>query len=269
MALVRAHNLVIAAGGVVAGGWIALEAVMVPGTLAWAAVAALGVGAAGNVVNDLLDVPADVANRRLGRPLATGAVGKRAAIATAATAAALGLLAAAFAGRLVLAVGAAALALLLAYSPLLKPLPLVGNVAAAAVAGLPLAYGALAVGRPAAGLVPWVLATAIHLVRELVKDIEDESGDRVLRRSTLAVLLGPRRAGIVTSVAAMAFIPLSLVLPLRAHYGPSYYLFALPAQMAVLVAATQLLLGRTDRIPLLLKTAMVTGLVALVTGRVA
>jgi 4-hydroxybenzoate polyprenyltransferase len=267
--LVRAPNLVIAAGGVLAGGWIGLGAIAYPAPLVWAALSALGLGAAGNIVNDLLDRPGDVVNARLDRPLATGRIAPRPAVRIAGIVAALGLLSAALAGRHVFAVGAAALAVMFAYSPLLKPVPLLGNVAVAAIAGLPLAYGALAVGWPAAGVVPWVLAAAIHLVREIVKDIDDEPGDRVLRRRTLAVVLGRRGAAIVASLGAVAFIPLSLLLPLQARYGPAYYLFALPAQMAVLVAATQLLLERRDRIPLLLKAAMVTGLVALVTGRVA
>jgi 4-hydroxybenzoate polyprenyltransferase len=114
-----------------------------------------------------------------------------------------------------------------------------------------------------------VLAGALHLVRELVKDVEDEPGDRLARRRTLAVVLGTRRAAVTAGIAAIAFVPLSLVLPLRAQYGAAYYLFALPAQMAALVAATQLLLGQTGRVPLLLKAAMLAGLVALVSGRVA
>jgi len=267
--LIRAPNLVMAAGGVVAGGWIGLAGVATPPPLVWAALSGIGLGAAGNAINDVFDVPADLANRRTERPLVTGAMTTRAAVVLALGAGVLGLATAALAGGRVFAAATAALAVMLVYSPWLKPVPLVGNVAVAAVAGFPLAYGALAVGRPAAGLVPWVLAAAIHLVREMVKDIEDEVGDRVLRRRTLAVALGPRGAAIVAGAAAAAFVPLSLVLPLRAHYGAAYYLLALPAQMAVLIAATHLLLGRTDRIARLLKAAMVAGLVALVAGRVA
>jgi len=258
-----------AAGGVVAGGWIGLAGLAAPPPLVWAALSGVGLGAAGNAINDWFDVPADLANRRTERPLVTGAISSRAAVALALGAGVFGLVAAALAGGRVFAAAAAVLAVMLAYSPWLKPLPLVGNVAVAAVAGFPLEYGALAVGWPAAGFVPWVLAAAIHLVREMVKDIEDEVGDRVLHRRTLAVALGPRGAAVAAGAAAAAFVPLSLFLPLRAHYGAAYYLFALPAQMAVLIAATRLLLGQTDGIARLLKAAMVAGLVALVMGRVA
>jgi len=267
--LIRGPNLVLAAGGVVAGGWIGLADVGAPAPLVWAALSGLGLGAAGNAINDWFDVPADIANRRTERPLVSGAMTPRAAALLALGAGVFGLATAALAGGSVFAAAAAVLAVMLAYSPWLKPVPLVGNLVVAAVAGFPLEYGALAVGRPAAGLVPWVLAAAIHLVREMVKDIDDEAGDRVLRRRTLAVVLGPKGAAVAAGIAAAAFVPLSLILPLRAHYGAAYYLFALPAQMAILIAATRLLLGQTDRIARLLKAAMVAGLMALVAGRVA
>lgn len=266
--LVRAPNLALAAGGVVAGGWIALETLALPTALCWAAASAIALGAVGNIVNDLFDVPADIANQRTTRPLVAHSISPRQAVAAACVAAPVGLGAAALAGRAVLGAAAVALVVLLIYSPVLKPVPLLGNVAVALVAGFPLAYGALAVSRFGAGLVPWALAGALHFVRELVKDVEDAPGDRLAGRRTVAVVLGVRRTAVVASAAALAFVPLSVVLPLRAHYGAAYYLIALPAQMAVLVAATQLLLGEIARAPRLLKAAMVAGLVALVSGRV-
>src|SRR6266853_1565196 len=145
-------------------------------------------------------------------------------------------------------VGLAAFAVLVLYSPVLKRRGVLGNVAVALVAGLPLMYGAIAVGHPAAGLVPWILAAWIHLVREIVKDIDDQAGDRTLGRRTL---------------------PLSLVLPAQAHYHGSYYLIALFAQLVVLAVASRLFTGRTQRNSRLLKGAMLLGIVALVAGRVA
>ena len=265
--LVRAHNLLIAAAGVAAGGWIALGRIAVPGALAWAAVSGVGLGAAGNVINDILDVDADVVNRGRMRPIAGRRIGVRAALACFGAGALTGLVAAALAGRTVLLVGAAALAVMLAYSPVLKPVPAVGNLAVAVVAGLPLMYGALAVGSPGAGAVPWALAAALHFVREIVKDIEDVEGDRAVSRRTLAVVLGRRGAATVAGAAAVAFVPLSFFLPWRAEYGGAYFVIALPVQMAVLIAASWLFLGRIHRVSALLKGAMVGGIAALAAGR--
>src|SRR5213078_4796845 len=224
--------------------------------------AAIGFGAAGNALNDIWDRAGDRVNRPRGeRPLAAGRLARGTADLCVVAAAAL------VNGAAVL-VGTAALAVMIAYSPLLKRLGLPGNVAVALVAGLPLLYGAIAVDRPAAGLVPWTLAAWLHLVREIVKDLDDQAGDAVLGRRTLPLVLGARRAGVVAGALAAAFVPLSLALPAQAHYGGAYFLIALFAQLAVLAVASRLFAGHSARNSLLLKGAMLVGIVALVAGRV-
>src|SRR6266545_4183488 len=161
------------------------------------------------------------------------------------------------------------LAVMLAYSPLLKPRPLIGNLAVAVVAGSPPFYGALAAGVPGAGMVPWVLAAWLHFVREIVKDVEDEPGDRTIGRRTLPIAVGRRPALVIAAGAGLLFVPASLLLPRSAGYGGPYFVIALFAQLAMLIAATWLLLGRVDRVSILLKGAMVVGLIALVAGKVA
>ena len=268
--LVRIHNLLLAAVGVLAGGWIALGALRTPNVLALAAVAAIGFGMAGNVLNDIWDQAADRLNRPGGeRPLAAGRVSRGTADLCVAAGAVVGLGAAALVNGAAVLVGLAAFAVLVLYSPVLKRRGVLGNVAVALVAGLPLMYGAIAVGHPAAGLVPWILAAWIHLVREIVKDIDDQAGDRTLGRRTLPLVLGTRRASLVAAGLAAAFVPLSLVLPAQAHYHGSYFLIALFAQLVVLAVASRLFTGRTQRNSRLLKGAMLLGIVALVAGRVA
>ena len=268
--LVRIHNLVLAAAGVLAGGWIALGSLLTPNVLVLAAVAAVGFGIAGNVLNDIWDQTADRLNRPGGeRPLAAGRVSRGTADLCVAAGAVVGLGAAALVNGAAVLVGLAAFAVLVLYSPVLKRRGVLGNVAVALVAGLPLMYGAIAVGHPAAGLVPWILAAWIHLVREIVKDIDDQAGDRSLGRRTLPLVLGTRRASVVAAGLAAAFVPLSLVLPAQAHYHGSYFLIALFAQLVVLAVASRLFTGRTQRNSRLLKGAMLVGIVALVAGRVA
>jgi len=268
--LARAHNLLIAAVGVLAGGWIALGTVATPKGLAFAALAAAALAAAGYAVNDIWDTAGDRLNRPAAeRPLASGRVARSTADLVVVAGALVGLAGAALVGETAMLVGLGALAVMLAYSPLLKRRGPPGNLAVATLAGLPLMYGAIAVDRPAAGVVPWTLAAWVHLVREIVKDLDDERGDRALGRRTLPIHFGTRRAGLVAAVLALAFVPLSLVLPARAHYGGAYYLIALFAQLAVLVVAARLFVGRTGRNTVLLKGAMLVGIVALVAGRIA
>ncbi len=268
--LVRFPNLVVAAAGVLAGGWIALGALATPSVLAFAALAAVGFGAAGNALNDIWDGAADRVNRPGGeRPLATGRLARGTADLCVAGGTLLGLGAAALVSGTAVFVGGAALAVMAVYSPVLKRWGFPGNIAVALIAGLPLMYGALAVGRAAAGLVPWTLAAWIHLLREIVKDLDDEAGDRALGRRTLPIVLGARRAAVVAATLAATFVPLSLALPAQAHYGGAYFLVALFAQLAVLAVASRLFSGRTRGNSVILKGAMLVGIVALVAGRVA
>jgi 4-hydroxybenzoate polyprenyltransferase len=267
--LIRGPNLLITAAGVLAGGWIALGRVALPKELVFAALSGMALGAVGNTWNDIRDVAADRVNRPGTRPLAAGQIARGVAEVIVFDGSLLGIaLAALVSGRQILA-ACAALAVMLVYSPFLKPRPLIGNLAVAVVAGSPPFYGALAVGIPAAGLVPWVLAAWLHFVREVVKDVEDEAGDRAIGRRTLPIAVGRRHAMVVAAGAGLLFVPASLLLPRNAGYGGAYFLIALLAQMAMLVAATWLLLGRVERVSALLKGAMVIGLVALVAGKVA
>lgn len=267
--LIRAPNLIIAAAGVLAGGWIALTEVAFPKELIYAALSGVALGAAGNTWNDVRDVVADRINRPETRPLAAGTVHRGTADLMLFAGALVGLTSAGLvSGRQVVA-ALAALGVMLVYSPLLKPVPLLGNLAVAVVAGSAPFYGALAVGRPAAGLVPWILAAWLHFVREVVKDVEDEPGDRAIDRRTLPIVVGRRPAMVIAAGAALLFVPASLLLPKNDGYTGAYFLIALPVQMAVLIAATWLLLGKVERVSALLKGAMVIGVFALIMGKAA
>ena len=267
--LVRFPNLLLAAAGVIAGGWIALRIIGWTPLLGWAALSGVGLGAAGNALNDLHDAPADAVNRPGGRPFASGRVSRGTAELCVAGGAFIGLAAAALVNGTQVLIALAAFAVMAAYSPWLKPRGVPGNVAVAVVAGLPLLYGAAAVGRAAAGVVPWAIAAWIHLARELVKDLEDEPGDRAAGRRTLPVALGTARAGRIAIVLVLGFVPVSLVLPWLAGYGGAYFAGAAVAQLVVVLAALRLRRGRWSGASTLLKAAMVAGLFALVAGRVA
>lgn len=229
----------------------------------------MAIGAVGNTWNDLRDVEADRVNRPGSRPLAAGQVSGGTVRLILFHGTLLGLAAAGLVGGWQFVAALAALAVMFLYSPFLKPRPLIGNVAVAIVAGSPPFYGALALGAPAAGVEPWILAAWLHFVREVVKDVEDEPGDRLIGRRTLPIVAGRKRAVTVASLAGLVFVPASILLPLQAGYGGTYFVLALIAQMAVLLASAWLVLGKIDRVSTVLKGAMVIGLIALVAGKVA
>jgi len=266
--LVRAPNLLLAAAGVLAGGWIALGAVALPKLLFFAALSGAGLGAAGNAANDLQDVAADRVNAPAIHPLAAGRLRPETAHLAIWLGIVLGIGSAALvSGHQVLA-ALLALAVMLGYSPLLKRHGVPGNVAVAVVGGLPLFYGSLAVGRPATGIVPWVLAAWLQLARELVKDLSDEAGDRVAGRRTLPVEVGQTRATRIAVWACVVFLPLAVVLPLVSGYGGVYLDVASLSLFSVAIAVLAIRRQRFGTASGLLKVAMVFGLGALVLGRV-
>jgi 4-hydroxybenzoate polyprenyltransferase len=118
-------------------------------------------------------------------------------------------------------------------------------------------------------MVPWVLAAWIHVGRELVKDLEDEAGDRVVGRRTLPIRLGRARAAGVAALVLATFALASLVLPWAAGYRTVYFVVAAVAQLVALLAAERLRRARIERVSQALKLAMVVGIVALVLGRPA
>lgn len=267
--LIRFPNLVIAAAGVVAGAWIALAQLGWTGVMGWAALSGMALGAAGNALNDLHDQAADAVNRPEGRPVAAGRVSRGAVELCVFGGALIGLAAAGLVSGLVVLVALAALAVMIAYSPLLKRRGLPGNLAVAVVAGLPLFYGAAAVDRARAGVVPWIIAAWLHLAREIVKDVDDMAGDEVAGRRTLPIVLGRGAAMRAAQLLALGFVPLSIALPWAAGYGAWYFVVAAAAQVLVLVVAMRLRRGQLAGASGWLKGAMVLGLIALIAGRVA
>jgi geranylgeranylglycerol-phosphate geranylgeranyltransferase len=264
--LVRLRNLLLAAAGVAIGGVLALGRLTVPPEIWWAIGSAIGLGAAGNVANDLADLDADRINRPE-RPLVTGRISTQAAILVGGLAGGMGLLAAWWCGPRVFAVGLAALVVMLVYSPLLKRHGLLGNLAVALIAGLPPAYGALALGSWQAGLVPSGLAAILHLAREVVKDLEDEAGDRVQGRHTLPIAWGRDAAFLVAAISLILFVPTSLAPWFAGWYGRRYGAGVLAINLFVLALVWRLL-GR--QLPLArpaLKAVMVAGLAVLLWDR--
>lgn len=265
--LLRAHNLVVAAAGVLAGGWIALGRLGMPAPLVWAALSGVGLGAVGNVLNDIWDEAGDRANARADRPLAAGRVGRGTADLVALWGTLVGLASAALVSGTLFALAVVALIVMAAYSPVLKRSGFRGNLTVAVVAGFPLAYGALAAGDVIPGLVPWLLAAWLHLGREVAKDLVDVEGDRVIGRRTLPIVWGDDRTRRLALVVLWSFVPVSLVLPVVTDFGAEYYLLAPLAEVAVIAAAMALRRGLTDQAIRRLKYAMPLGVAALVLGR--
>jgi len=266
VALVRGRNLLIAAAGVAIGGALAMGRVALPRELVLAVLSAIGLGAAGNTADDLWDIETDRINKPH-RPLPSGALSRNVAVVVGGIAGGVGLLLAWMAGTTVFVIAVPALVVMLAYSPLLKPRPVLGNAVVAVVGSLPLVYGAGAVGDWHAGMVPFWLAALLHLSREIVKDLEDVPGDLAAGRRTIPIVWG-RRAGFLAAALPLAlFVPVALLPWLAGPYGVRYGSMVLLVSVGAAIVAGRLVREDPAGARAGLKLAMLLGLIGLLWDR--
>jgi geranylgeranylglycerol-phosphate geranylgeranyltransferase len=276
--LVRPLNVVMFFAGVALGGLLAAgPSAFVGGdglALALAVLSAACIGAGANAINDVFDVAIDRVNRP-DRPLPSGAVTVGAARGLWAVNSALGIGLSAFLSMEHLGIALFSVLLLYGYSAWLKKTPLAGNLAVALVLGFAILYGGLAVAPTgwAVLLLGAGFAAGTTLAREVAKDIEDAAGDATEGARTLPLVAGPKVAVAVVvgvTAATLAAFPLAL----EAGLGADFFLLALPAAGLLLAAVWALLRASGEtlerdaaRASLLLKAAMIMGILALAGAR--
>lgn len=256
----RWPNALIAAAGVFVGAWWVTPALPGPRPV-WAALAAMALTVFANAYNDRFDLEIDrVAHPD--RPLPRGALSEAQVqylyLGAAVAAAGFSLLAHP-------ALCLASLAVLLAmvvYTMVLKRHGFVGNLTVAVLASLPFVYGATSAGNWKAGAELAVVAAPLHLAREIAKDIDDASGDALHRRTIpLVGGVGAARAVVLFSLALFAWRA-----ALLSSAVPRLPTALIPAFVLCALGAKRVLAGRPGG-PLLLKTAMVAAMAAIILTR--
>jgi geranylgeranylglycerol-phosphate geranylgeranyltransferase len=230
----------------------------------WMLVSAVAVcTAAGYVINDLSDVAIDRINKP-GRVLPSGAASPRSVRALYAV-----LLIALAATVLRLPAPQAAwvvawAVLLHLYSVFFKRVYLAGNVLVSAVSASGFLLGAFAAGSLVTGVIPACFTFVFMLGRELVKDCEDEFGDRLGGARTVPIVSGKRAA---LHAAAGIFIALAVGFPLPGLFGvyrSGYTVIMLGSVVPILVVSVVLAVRGTALalINVLLKAGMFFGISA-------
>lgn len=237
-----------------------------PATLAALCVAAAAFNYASNIWNDLCDVAADRVNKP-DRPLVTGVVDARAALALSVALFAAWVLLHLFAASSALPIVAGLSALSIAYSAWLKRTVLAGNLAIAAVSSLSIlwvpliARGAL---RPV--LLPAIDVFLFVLAQEILKTAEDAAGDARAGMRTLATAIGVTRTlGVFAAVALLAAIGVvaTVALAPMSRAGAALLLLALPAlAISVREARRSAALPSIRRAVRLTRAALVVGVLA-------
>jgi geranylgeranylglycerol-phosphate geranylgeranyltransferase len=161
---------------------------------------------------------------------------------------------------------------LLTYAARLKRVFVVGNVLVAAITSSAFAAGALLAARPAAAVVPVLIAFFFVLSREVVKGAEDFEGDSAAGADTVAVVAGVGRAVLTASLLMLSLAMLIPTPAVSSYYGPRYFwtmeLLVVPA----LIGSSYLVLtrpqrGTFSRVSWVLKGSMFFGILAIALAR--
>jgi|WetSurMetagenome_2_1015567.scaffolds.fasta_scaffold21788_4 geranylgeranylglycerol-phosphate geranylgeranyltransferase len=263
--ILRPANMLMLALCVGLGFWLA-DAPGGAAALALLALASIAAAGFGNVVNDIADVKTDTISHPE-RPLASGAMKKNNAIVYAVLLAAASAVSAVAASPAHGAGAAIPLCLLLAYAFVFKATPLAGNILVSCL----VAWGILFGGFLGPGLhrlvAPAGLAFLLNLPREMVKDVQDEKGDKAAGILTTASLPRP----VVTAVIAICGLLYAILVtvPYLLHdFGIAYAVVCLVAVAPLHVWWSLLLYGRdwetsAGKISGLLKYEMLAGLAAM------
>lgn len=259
--ILRPFNCLMAAAASIIGLLIAGGRDLETGALIFLAV--FLVTGAGNAVNDYYDREIDRVNRP-GRPIPSGRISPRGAMAWSSVLFLSGCVLAALVNQICLAIGILNSLLLFFYARNLKATPLAGNVCVAYLTGSTFIFGGAAFGLEGiySNFVPFSLSLLATMSREIAKDIEDLEGDRQGGARTLPILAGER----VSSVLAAIFSLIAVALSFLAPFGTAYLAIVAVADLLLLRSTAKILKGDSSGAQKALKQGMAVALVAFLAG---
>lgn len=165
-------------------------------------------------LNDYSDVATDRANGRNDRPIASGEISPKTALAASAVFYALGIAAAVPLAPAALAIAVVFAAISIAYDWKLKDFPLLGNACIAASMAIPFLFGNLVLSGILLPSLASIAAVAFvsGLGREIIKSAEDVEGDVLHRKSrTLPALIGKKNSALAAAALYLLLVPLSFL----------------------------------------------------------
>jgi len=235
-----------------------------------AVVSAMLIASGGNSLNDYYDYEIDKINRPQ-RPLPAGLLQPKTAVYLGTVWMLLGLALAYFIGIKPLALALAVSILLWLYAARGKRMGLAGNLAVALVCGLAFVYGGLTVDNIGISLFPAGFAFLMHLSREIIKDVQDRSGDLAQGARTLPITWGAERSLKLAAAVLMVLITLTPVPYLLGIYNIRYLLAViLGVDLMLSIMIMKLLTVPRDedlaRISFFLKIVMLVGIMAICLG---
>jgi geranylgeranylglycerol-phosphate geranylgeranyltransferase len=268
--IIRPVNAFITFASVIVAAFICSVGEMPWFSVLLASFAAMFTLAAGNIMNDFLDVEIDKVNRP-NRPLASGKISKSSAIFLYILLIAVSLILSWFINLNASIIVLITTILLFLYSKYLKRIPLVGNILVGFLTGLVFIFGGIAVNNPEAAIIPALFAFLINLIREIVKDMEDVEGDEKTGIKTFPIRFGFNNSKLLILLLTLILILYTLYPFLIQLYKIEYFIIVMIVVNPLLIYCLKKLFDETstqslNKISNLLKLDMVFGLIAIYLG---
>jgi geranylgeranylglycerol-phosphate geranylgeranyltransferase len=261
--IVRPLNIVLTFTSALLGGWLAVHSLSFPALIA--AISAASIAAAGYIHNDIADLEVDRISHPF-RPLPAGALSPSLARTSSFLAALAGLT---LTIRLPVdcqLLASAIIILLILYNLWLKHLPLVGNLTVGLIGGAPFIFGGVAAGRPDPTILPAAFAALFHFCREILKDIQDRSGDESTQSRTFPMVAGEKMAKWLISILLTGLVIVIPVPAFMAITGPIYLVVGLLLCALLILTVCLIWQSPGDRqleVPSrILKAGMIVGILA-------
>lgn len=263
--IIRPGNALMAAITVVLGFWLSGSAASLLSLIQMVVAAVCAVGY-GNVVNDIVDIDSDRISHP-DRPLPKSELSLMSAVIIAFFLCSFSFVNG-FLVSTVHGIGTVIpLALLSIYALFLKATPLAGNVFVSLLVAYTIIFGGLSAPMAGRLFIPALLAFLLNCCREIIKDVQDEPGDKAAGIKTTAIvptsLLKSLLIGISAVYAGFLFLPFFLK-----QFGIIYCILcaatALPLHCYwVYFVAKKNWMEYTGKISLIIKIEMMAGLLAL------
>ena len=265
--IIRPVNCLITFFAIVVGGLICTGDNHIASELFLAAFIGFLITAAGNSINDIIDIDIDRINRPQ-RPLPSLKLTIRQAwiwfVFLLTTSLILSLLINYLAFLIVLLSNA----LLILYSYSVKRVPIFGNIVISFLTAYAFIFGGMVVGNVRGAFIPAIFAFLINLIREVVKDMEDVEGDKLVGVNTFPITFGSKASKYVVFAVSSILILFTFVPFLFQLYNIEFFLIVMIIVNPMLVYIVKSLFEDSSRknlrrITALLKLNMVIGLIAI------
>lgn len=225
---------------------------------------------ASNVLNDIFDYNSDKTNHP-SRPIPSGMITKNQALCVSCILFLLGIYCALNLNTTsqYISLGIV-LPIIILYTPLLKPIPLIGNIAISIVLGFVFIFTEVALtSKMNIMIIPACLASYLTLIREMVKDIQDVVGDKKQNINTFPIKYG---ISITISIIRILLVVLCFIvfIPFILNIYGIQYLFTVffgvifPAIYSIFFLKKHPTPTGSKRISVLLKISTVCGLISFI-----